>query len=332
MTKPKRPRFGSMGVWPRKRAKNTVARIRSVPQTKEAKLLAFPTYKAGMTHILITGTDKNKRSSGIEESVPVTILECPSIKIASIRLYQKKGTTQIVTEQLNFKVDKEVSRKTKLAKDSAKFKTAEDLAKIDASKYSDLTVQVYTTPKTIDLKKTPELFEIELGGSIQEKIEFVKNHVDKQITIKDVFKEGQLVDSHAVTKGKGFQGPVKRFGIGLKGHKSEKGVRAVGSLGGWSGQAHVMYRIAHAGQMGFHQRTQYNNTILKISDKPEEVNPKGGFINYGLVKSNYLMIKGSVQGPKKRLVLLAEPIRPTKRSTPTSESIKHISKESQQRR
>ncbi len=332
MPKPKRPRFGSMGVWPRKRAKNTVARIRSVPKLKEAKLLSFPTYKAGMTHILITGTDKNKRTSGIDAFEAVTILECPPVKIASIRLYSKEGTGTIVKHQINFKVDKDLSRKTNTPKDSSKIKNTEELSKLDLSKYSDLTIQVYTTPKTIDLKKTPDLFEVELGGNIQEKLEFVKNHVDKLITISQVFKEGQFVDSHGVTKGKGFQGPVKRFGIGLKNHKSEKGVRSVGSLGGWSGQGHVMYRVAHAGQMGYHQRTQYNNNIIKISDKPEEVNPKGGLVNYGLVKSSYVLIKGSIQGPKKRLVLLSEPIRLKKKTSQTSESIKYINTESQQGR
>jgi len=332
MGKPGKPRSGSMGVWPRKRAKNTTARVRSVPTIKEAKLITFPVYKAGMTHVLMIGTDKNRRSSGIEESIPVTILECPPVKIASVRLYAKSGLSEIVKNQINFKVDKEVSKATNVSKNVAKIKTVEDLSKIDLSQYSNLTIQVYTTPKSIDLKKKPDLLEVDLGGNLQEKLDFVKAHIDKPISFNEVFKEGQVVDAHAITKGKGFQGPVKRFGIGLKGHKSEKGVRAVGSLGGWSGQGHVMYRVAHAGQMGFHQRTQFNNTIIKISDKPEEINPKGGLINYGLVKSNYLLIKGSIQGAKKRLILLSEPVRLTRQQTHTSESIKHISTESQQRR
>jgi large subunit ribosomal protein L3 len=123
---------------------------------------------------------------------------------------------------------------------------------------------------------------------------------------------------------------VKRFGIGLKQHKSEKGVRAVGSLGGWSRQGHVMYRVAHAGQMGFHQRVQYNNFILKISDKPEVVNPRGGFINYGLIKSQFVMIKGSIMGAKKRMILLTEPVRLKKKASYSPDSIKYISTSSHQ--
>lgn len=332
MGKPVRPRFGSMGVWPRKRAKRPYARVRSVPKVKEAKPLAFAGYKAGMTHVMAVGSDKNKRTAKTETAIPVTIIECPPMRIASIRLYKKTILGSSVSKQLNFKFEKELSRKMTTPKDD-KLSKAKDVEKLNVDEYSDVTIQVYTQPKATGLKKKPEIFEVALGGTTKEKIEFVKNHMDKPILISEVFKEGQVIDLHAVTKGKGFQGPVKRFGIGLKSHKSEKGVRAVGSLGGWSGQGHVMYRIAHAGQMGYHQRTQYNNIILKIGDKPEEVNAKGGFINFGLVKSTYVLIRGTIPGAKKRLITMAEPIR-SKFYKPefAANSIKHIMTESKQGR
>ncbi|MGV8162958.1 MAG: 50S ribosomal protein L3 [Candidatus Nanoarchaeia archaeon] len=328
MPKPKRPRFGSMGVWPRVRAKRMYPRVRSVAKLKEAKLLAFPAYKAGMTRIFAVNTDKNKRMGGQEEVLVTTILECPPIRIASIRLYTRDNKADKVVSQLNFKTEKEFSRVSNVPKE--KFAKVEDLDKLNPEEYTDITVQVYTTPKAIELKKKPETFEISLGGTNKEKIEFVKNHFEKNILITDVFKEGHFVDAHGITTGKGFQGPVKRFGVGLKGHKSEKGQRAVGSLGGWSRQGHVMYRVAHAGQMGFHQRVQYNNLIMKISDKPELINPKGGFIRYGEVKSTFAIIKGSIMGPKKRMIVLTEPIRLKKKAAYTPESIKYISTRTQQ--
>jgi large subunit ribosomal protein L3 len=72
-----------------------------------------------------------------------------------------------------------------------------------------------------------------------------------------------------------------------------------------------MYRVAHAGQMGYHQRVQYNNQILKITDKPEEITPKGGFLHYGVGKSGneFLIVKGSVPGHKKRMITLVRAIR-----------------------
>ena len=332
MPKPVRPRFGSMGVWPRKRAKKQTPKVRSVPTLKDVSLLGFPVYKAGMTHLNVLGTDKNKRSANIQEFVPVTVLECPPIKILSVRLYvvHEENNNLCVSKQLNFKAEKEVYRKISKQK---KFSTKEDLDKINLEENSDLTVQVYTQPKIIGLKKTPEIFELSISGTLQEKLDFVKEHLEKNITIQNVFKEGEIVDSHAITTGRGFQGAVKRFGIGLKSHKSEKARRTPGSLGGWKGQGHVMYRVAHAGQTGYHLRTQHNNLIMKISDKPDEVNPKGGFINYGLIKASYIMMKGSLQGHKKRLLFLAEPTRKSsKKINFTADMIKYVSKESHQGR
>ena len=92
--------------------------------------------------------------------------------------------------------------------------------------------------------------------------------------------------------------------------ESEKTIRGPGSLGGWSGQGKVMYRVAHAGQMGYHTRTEYNKQIIKVGTNPEEINPKGGFVSYGLVRSQFILIKGSVSGARKRMIKLIKALRP----------------------
>lgn len=63
-----------------------------------------------------------------------------------------------------------------------------------------------------------------------------------------------------------------------------------------------------AGQMGFQTRTELNKRILKFGNG-NEINPKGGFIRYGIIKSYYLLIEGSVPGSKKRLVMIRKAIR-----------------------
>ena len=65
------------------------------------------------------------------------------------------------------------------------------------------------------------------------------------------------------------------------------------------------------GQRGT-QRTEYNKKILKIgeAEQADEVNPDGGFVKYGVVKNNYLLLKGSLPGPSKRLVIFRKAIRP----------------------
>jgi large subunit ribosomal protein L3 len=164
----------------------------------------------------------------------------------------------------------------------------------------------------------------------EDKLAFVKEHLDKEIKLSDVFKEGEFADVTAVTKGKGVQGVIKRFGVGRKQHKSEKGVRRVGSLGGWKSQGHVMYRTPQAGKMGFHVRNAYNLKILKISDNIDDIKVKGDHIGYGVVKNTYLLIKGSVPGSRKRLIRLNVAKRPTKKNNPAPMTLEYIDLNSKQ--
>lgn len=320
------PRHGSMQFWPRVRAKRQTARVRSLPDVKDVKPLVFAGYKAGMTHVIVTDNDKNSLTKGEKVAYPATVVECPSLKISSVRFYEPKGYGSEVTKELFFKVDKEFSKRAPVSKTIS---TVEDLDKVDMTNVTNVTLVAYTQPKQTGIgKKTPDIFEIGLGGSNEEKIAFLKEKVSSEISAEDVLSAGSLVDVRAVTKGKGFQGPVKRFGIGLRAKKSEKVKRGPGSLGGWKAQGHVMYRIAFAGQTGYHQRTQYNNLILGIYDDVEKVNPKGGFVDFGQVKAKYVLVKGSIPGPKKRLVSLTAPHRYAKsKAAPTVEFISIESKQ-----
>jgi large subunit ribosomal protein L3 len=100
------------------------------------------------------------------------------------------------------------------------------------------------------------------------------------------------MDVVAITKGKGFQGPVKRWGVKLLPRKSRKTKRGVACIGPWK-PARVLYTVPRAGQMGYHQRTEYNKRILKIGIDGKEVTPNGGFVRYGEVKGTYVIVDGS---------------------------------------
>ena len=93
-------------------------------------------------------------------------------------------------------------------------------------------------------------------------------------------------------------------------HKAENKKRGIANLGAWTPKR-ASFRVPQTGKMGYHQRMEYNKQILKIGTDPKEVNPKGGFLHYGLVKNTYLLIKGSVPGPAKRAIVLTYPRRPT---------------------
>jgi len=318
-----------MQVWPRKRASRQYPRIRSWPVANEKKILGFAGYKVGMTHILHVDNIKTSKTKGEEIFAPVTVIECPPLKVSSIRLYSKNIHGFQPKTQINSKaLDKELVERKLLTKN--KKSNEENINKISASDFDELMLVVHTQPKLIGLKKKPEVFEVALGGSKEDKLAYAKEKLGKEIAIKEVFMEGNQVDIHAVTKGKGFQGPLKRFGITRRRHKSEKSIRNPGSLGGWRAQGHVMYRVAHAGQMGYHARTEYNKQILKIGDKAEEINVKGGFPHYGNVNNTYIMLRGSIAGQQKRLIRFIAATRPNHKITKEAPQIVYTSLESKQ--
>jgi large subunit ribosomal protein L3 len=328
MPKAHMPRSGSMQYWPRKRAKRAYARVRSWAAGKEPKLMGFAGYKAGMSHISFTDPRKSSTTKGMEITWPVTVIECPPVKVFSVRFYKKTSYGITLATEVASKPDKELARKTITPKSIKK-----KLEGLKPEDYDDIRLLVYTQPKLTGIgKKKPEMLEMAIGGSIQERFDFAKANLGKEISVEDVFAEGQQLEAHAITRGKGFQGALKRFGIGKKAHKSEKGTRTPGSLGPWCGQGHIMYRVAHAGKMGFHTRTEYNKVIMKIGKEPKEINPKDGFIGYGMVKSPYLLIKGSVQGPAKRIIRLNQSIRPNKKLEMPVPEISYVSVASKQGR
>ncbi len=318
------PRSGSMQFWPRVRAKREYARLRTPTLQKDAKIVTFPGYKVGMTHVSLIDNKKNSPTKGSELSWPVTVIECPPIKVMGIRFYKiAYEGRQVICDVYADKLDKELTRRTTLQK------THKEMPE----EFDDLKLIVHTYPKETSIgKKSPEIFEITLGGKKEQKLAYAKEHFGKEVKLQDVFKEGIQVDVHGVTKGKGFQGPVKRFGIAIRSHKSEKAIRNPGSLGGWRGQGHVMYRVAHAGKMGYHLRTELNKQIIKISDKTEEINAKGGFKQYGLVNNTYILLKGSVMGPSKRMIIFTESKRPRKNVPTEAPALQATSLDSKQGR
>jgi large subunit ribosomal protein L3 len=302
MPKKSRPRRGSLQYWPRKRASKLLPSVNWKPITSSSdSILGMIAYKAGMASALVKDSTEKTQTSGKQITIPVTILEVPSMKIYSLRFYKNsKVLTEIVVSN-----DKELKRKLKVTKTTKKLDTIPE-------SFDDLRILVYSIPKQTSIKKTPDL--IELGIQAENKLEFVKNLVNKEITLSDFIKEDlKLLDAHGLTKGKGMQGPVKRFGITLRFHKSEKGVRKVGSIAPWH-PARVTFRTPMAGQLGFFSRIIYNLNVISFgSIKDFDINPKAGFKNFGKIKSSYLILSGSLQGPAKRQILLTPSFRPTKK-------------------
>jgi len=301
----KSPRKGSLQFWPRKRAKKFLPSINwtHLHSKSDKKLLGFICYKAGMTSAHLTDNTPDSMTKGKKISIPATILECPLIKTFSVRFYKNNKP---ISEILSSNIDKELKKKLKLPKEYKK-----TLDSIKPEEYDDIRAIIYSIVKKTKIKKTPDLIEVALSGTKEEKLAWVKENLGKEISLLDYIENGELVDLHGLTKGKGFQGPVKRFGITLKVTKSEKGRRTPGSIAPWH-PARITFRSPMPGQLGMFTRVIYNNKILSIG-KAEDLKNLTNIKNYGDVKADYIIVKGSVQGPSKRQLVITPPARPTKR-------------------
>ena len=118
---------------------------------------------------------------------------------------------------------------------------------------------------------------------------FEEVNLGDTITV-DLFTENDFVDIQGVSKGKGFQGVVKRHGFGGVGqatHGQHNRLRAPGSVGACSYPAKVFKGMRMAGQMGNQNVTIQNLQVVKI-----------------LPEHNLMLIKGSVPGSKGSILII----------------------------
>jgi len=169
-------------------------------------------------------------------------------------------------------------------------------------------------------QKKAHIMEIQVnGGTIAQKVGFAYSFFEKQVPIDVVFQKDEMIDIIGVTKGKGYEGVVTRWGVTRLPRKTHRGLRKVACIGAWH-PAKVSFTVARAGQNGYHHRTDLNKKIYKLGkvgeethdaqtefDRTEkEITPIGGFPHYGIVKEDFLMIKGGCVGPKKRVITLRQ--------------------------
>ncbi len=304
MGKKHKPHSGSMAYYPRKKAKKETPTFQTFPESEETKPLNFLGYKAGMISFTAKNDQKKSKNFGQEEIFSGTIIECPPIKVFGIRLYKK--TTEgkkVLGEAITEKNEKQLQRKIKNILKKKKKHSIEELEK-KLAQADYVSLIVHTQPYETGFgKKKPDISEIRISGEKTKQFEFAKEKIGKEIKVNEVFKEMQFVDTKAVTKGKGMQGVIKRFGIKMERPKAKKR-RAVGAISPWNPST-VMYTVARPGQMGYHTRTEYNKKVLLIGEGKELNEIK----NYGKTKNDFVLVAGSVPGTPKRCIALRFPIR-----------------------
>lgn len=329
------PRRGSLAFYPRVRAKSEEARLRNWPELNDnTSLLGFAGFKAGQLQV-ITIDDKEKTPNfGKQLDNSSTVIATPPINIIGIRCYRKDlyGEKAFI-DAYSKDFPKGLERKFKTKYNEKSFENIESSFDLISSFFAIASV----FPKKANLsQKKPFVFEIGVSGKDNKtKYEYLKGILGKEIKISDVFQNGQLIDVSGITRGKGVEGPITRFGVKRKQHKSRKSVRALGTLGPIS-PAVVMYSVPRQGQRGFHQRTEYNKRILLVSSDGSSqtasvssklsINPPGGFKHFGLITTDYIVVRGSIPGVPKRLVKMRQPIRNTTKKVIEPKVIEVIAK------
>jgi len=128
-----------------------------------------------------------------------------------------------------------------------------------------------------------------------------------------------MVDTIAVTRGKGTTGVIKRFGVNRLPRKTHRGLRKVACIGAWH-PSKVKWTVARTGNQGYFHRTQLNQKVYRVGagenggvdnnaqtemdPDAKNITPLGGFPHYGIVKEDFLLLKGAVMGPRKRQVTI----------------------------
>ena len=325
-----KPKRGSRCHSPRKRARSAKGQVKAWAKREGTpKILGFAGYKAGMTHIMVVDPRQNSVTAGQEIQIPVTILETPPMKIVGVRLYEEvPDGLRTYKEVWANKLDKELSRRMPIAPGEGD----KALDGVDVSRIDEVRVIAHTQPKLVTgvPKKKPEVLELSIGGgTMAERVQFAKDLIGKPFKVTDFCEPGKIIDIIAVTTGKGWEGAIKRWGVKLLSHKNSKHRRQPGTMGPWH-PSHTMNTVPLAGQRGYHQRTELNKHILKIGENGSEINPSGGFLHYGLIRNEYVVIHGSIPGEVKRLITLRDAVRP--HGQPMKWEISYISTESKQGR
>ncbi len=293
---------GSRQYWPHRRAARLLPRVRSLQTGKgEPRLGGMVAYKAGMSTALMVD-DSESPSKQQEVSRACTVLDVPTTEFYGIRFYKNGSITGYRSSAAEV-CHKATAQKLKISPVACEDKLGSLMGRL--GEYTDISALLVAHPKSAGAEQNKfERFEVQIiGKTLDEKFSFASQNLGKEVRPEMVFKQGEYIDVSSITKGKGWQGIIKRYGAARLSHKATQKIRHIGTHGDFGG-AKVMYTVPQPGQMGFNYRTERNKRILRIGgrDAAGSINKPSGFKNYGNVKGNYVIVEGSIPGPARRLV------------------------------
>eukprot|EP01023_Acetabularia_acetabulum_P065940 TRINITY_DN8813_c0_g2_i1.p1 TRINITY_DN8813_c0_g2~~TRINITY_DN8813_c0_g2_i1.p1 ORF type:complete len:420 (+),score=59.98 TRINITY_DN8813_c0_g2_i1:102-1262(+) len=337
------PRCGSLGFLPKKRCRRGKGKVKSFPKddpSKAVHLTAFMGHKAGMTHIMREVEKPGSKLHKKETCEAVTIIETPPMVIVGLVGYGKtvhglRVLKNVWAQHLSEDCKRRFYRNWYKCKKKAFTKYAKRWADGAEQINSDIEfikkhcsiirVIAHTQPRKLGFgQKKGNIMEIQVnGGDVEAKVDFAYSLFEKEVTVDSIFEKNEMIDTIAITKGHGTEGVVTRWGVTRLARKTHRGLRKVACIGAWH-PARVSWTIARSGQHGFHHRTEMNKKVYKIGKKGEDshmastefdvtkkdITPMGGFPHYGIVNEDYIMLKGAIPGPRKRLITLRRSLVP----------------------
>jgi large subunit ribosomal protein L3e len=315
--------------------------VKSFPKDDASKaphLTAFMGYKAGMTHIVRDVEKPGSKLHKKETCEAVSLVETPPMIIVGVVGYVPtvRGLRTLGTvwaEHLGDEVRRRFYKNWFKSKKKAFTKYAATAyggggggAKAASATLEQLKkhctvirVLAHTQVRKIKIgQKKAHLAEIQVnGGTVEEKVDFGVSLFEQPVPIDAVFAKDEMIDTIAITKGRGTEGVVTRWGVSRLPRKTHRGLRKVACIGAWH-PSRVSWTVARSGQHGFHHRTEMNKKVYKVGKAGEEshkaatefdltdkpITPLGGFPHYGVINEDYLMLKGAIPGPKKRVITL----------------------------
>merc|ERR1711908_237445 len=239
-----RPRHGSLGFLPRKRASRIRGKVKSFPKddaSKEPHLTAFLGYKAGMTHILRDVDKPGSKAHKKEVVEAVTVIETPPMIVVGIGGYVitahgLRALTTVWAEHLNDEVKRRFyknwykSKKKAFTKYVKKYADGQkDIdAEIEKIKQYCQVVRVLAHTQIRKVKvgqKKAHLMEIQVnGGDTAAKVAFSQGLFEKQVPADAIFGENEMIDVIGVSKGHGYEGVTTRWGTSRLPRKTHRGL------------------------------------------------------------------------------------------------------------
>jgi large subunit ribosomal protein L3e len=303
-------------------------------------------YKAGMTHIVRDVDKPGSKLHKKEVSEAVTIVEAPPMIVVGFVGYVEtpRGLRAITTvwaghlseecKRRFYKAwhkskQKAFSKYQKRWADASKGgESAPMAAEIErAKKYCQVIRAICHTQvgkAKIGMKKA-HVKEIQVnGGTTEKKVDFVTGLFEQEVKVADVFAQDEMIDFIGVTRGRGFNGVITRWGCSRLPRKTHRGIRKVACIGSWH-PTRIQFQVPRSGQLGYYHRTEINKKIYRIGkalkDEPngamtesdlteKSITPLGGFGHFGVVTNDWVMVRGTTIGRPKRLLTMRKSLLP----------------------